>query len=446
MNALVPVVMFGWLAAVPIIFSMLPPRRAVIVGFLFAFLFLPMATYQYPGMPPYNKMNATCLGVLIGALIFDASRFTKFRFKWIDVTLLFCFLPIGSYLSNSQGWGLLASSLLVLNWFVPYFIGRLYFDDLESINELALYIFKGGLVYVPLCLIEIRLSPQLHNWVYGFHAHSFAETVRYGGFRPTVFMQTGLMVGMWMAMTTLVAFWLWYTSAVREYLSIKMGWWVLVLLGTTILCKSSGAIVLMAGGMAILVATDLTRSSIPLSVLTAISPVYLTLRCFGLWSGTDLVDLTIYITGSPERAESILVRLTQENLAMAEVRVKPWLGWAHVENGNDQLWLIYLHSFGLFTTIALLAFFLLPAYLALRYWSIRELVSSRMASAFVLAMISVLSMIDNLSNAMFIPIFVIGIGSISGLFAKPPPRTRPMAMSTDHYENPRYTPKLEHQA
>ena len=34
----------------------------------------------------------------------------------------------------------------------------------------------------PLCVIELRFSPQLHNWVYGYHQHDFVQTIRDGGY------------------------------------------------------------------------------------------------------------------------------------------------------------------------------------------------------------------------------------------------------------------------
>ena len=51
---------------------------------------------------------------------------------------------------------------------------------------IAVGIFIGGLVYAPLCLIEMRLSPQLHRWIYGYMANAFAHSVRGEGYKPTV--------------------------------------------------------------------------------------------------------------------------------------------------------------------------------------------------------------------------------------------------------------------
>ena len=42
------------------------------------------------------------------------------------------------------------------------------------------------------------MSPQLHSWVYGFFPHSWGQQVRYGGFRPVVFLGHGLWVSIFL--------------------------------------------------------------------------------------------------------------------------------------------------------------------------------------------------------------------------------------------------------
>jgi hypothetical protein len=88
-------------------------------------------------------------------------------------------------------------------------LGRIYLSSLLGMYELAVAVFLGGPDYMPLCLLEVRLSPQLHTWIFGYHQHSFGQSLRFGGFRPVVFMDHGLMVGLWMTMATLAGFWLW---------------------------------------------------------------------------------------------------------------------------------------------------------------------------------------------------------------------------------------------
>ena len=73
-----PIAMFGWPAVVMLLFVALPPRRAVIVAYLIGWLFLPVATYWFAGLPPYGKLAATSLSVLLAAVFFDAGRVLTF--------------------------------------------------------------------------------------------------------------------------------------------------------------------------------------------------------------------------------------------------------------------------------------------------------------------------------------------------------------------------------
>jgi hypothetical protein len=74
----------------------------------------------------------------------------------------------------------------------------------------------GGVVYAFLALVEIRFSPQLHNWIYGYHQMDFSMAMRFGGYRPMIFMQTGLAVGMFMLAATIAAIVLHRTGRVKR--------------------------------------------------------------------------------------------------------------------------------------------------------------------------------------------------------------------------------------
>jgi hypothetical protein len=140
MTDLVPIALFGWIPAVLFIFAVLPPRRAVIVAFLFAWLFLPVAAYKLTGLPEYSKMSATCGGVLLGTLLFDPGRFLTLRPHWADLPMaVWCSVPLASSLSNNLGVydGLSATLSQTVQWGLPYLIGRLYFSDWAAVRELA---------------------------------------------------------------------------------------------------------------------------------------------------------------------------------------------------------------------------------------------------------------------------------------------------------------------
>lgn len=201
MSPLVTFLLFGWPLMTLPLFVLLPARRAVIASLIAGWLFLPVFRFGDPGLQHYGKIAATVLAPLLGAIIFDPFQLLAFRPRLWDLpALIWCLCPIATSISNDLGFydGLSNALDNTLLWGVPYFLGRLYFSDLAALRELALGIVIGGLIYVPLCLIEIRMSPQLHRWVYGYYQHSFLQTIKAGGYRPMVFMQHGLAVAVWM--------------------------------------------------------------------------------------------------------------------------------------------------------------------------------------------------------------------------------------------------------
>lgn len=264
MSPLVYIVMFGWIPFVLYLFRWLPARWAIVISFIVAWLFLPLAEFPLPGLPDYTKMSAACYGVLLATIVFDVQRFSSFRFGWLDLPMLvWCLCPLASSLANDLGWydGVSAAIAQTTSWGLPYYLGRLYLNNLDGLRKLAIAIFVGGLIYIPLCLIEVRMSPQLHRIFYGYHAHDFSQTVRYGGFRPTVFMEHGLMVGAWMMAAALIGVWLWRAGVIGQLWGIPIAQLVAALLVTNVLVKSTGALILLAIGLVILFVAKWFRTS-----------------------------------------------------------------------------------------------------------------------------------------------------------------------------------------
>lgn len=162
MTPLVYLVMFGWIPFVFYLFMRFPPQRAVITSFIIAWLFLPQAKFPLPGLPDYTKMSATCYGILLATVVYDAARLTSFRFGWLDIPMLiWCLCPIPSSLTNDLGLydGVSSARAQTVAWGLPYFLGRLYLSNLEGLRQLAIGIFSGGVVYIPFCLVENITGP-----------------------------------------------------------------------------------------------------------------------------------------------------------------------------------------------------------------------------------------------------------------------------------------------
>ena len=429
MNETVSVALLGWIPLVLVLFALLSGRRAVLVSFLAAWLFLPVGKFPYLGL--HDKMTVTCAGVLLGTLIFGGKRLWSFRPWLADLPMLvWCLCPFVSSLTNGLGLydALSAAYYNSITWGAPYLVGRLYFADREGLRELAVAIFAGGLIYVPFCLWEIRMSPQLHRLVYGYQQHQFAQTFRFGGWRPVVFMQHGLMVAMWMSAASLIGIWLWRTGTLRSLWRFPVTWLLPPLLVTAVLCKSVGALVLLAAGWLTFAIGRRLRTAIPLLCLVAVLPAYMALRISGVWSGRSLVSLAAQMTNR-ERAASLEFRLKNEDMLVNKALQRKVFGWArwgrsHVyeELGHppedltitDGLWVIALGEAGLLGLSAITAVLLLPAILLWRRRPPWQWSHPAVAPAAALAVLLALSMIDNLFNAMLNPIFTLAAGGLVG--------------------------------
>lgn len=433
MNALVNLTLFGWIPFVLILFMLLPSRRAVICSFLIAWLLLPMAQFKVQGFLNYDKVSATCLGTFLATAIFDAGRFLSFRPKWYDLPMLvWCLVPLPSALSTGFGAYEGFSDIMyqTIAWGLPYFIGRVYFNSLEGLQELALGLIIGGIVYVPLCLYEIRMSPQLHNIVYGFHQHDFGQSKRGGGWRPTVFMQHGLAVATFVSTASLMALWVAIAEKRRAFFGIPLVVFALVLLVTAVLCKSSGATLLMLAGLATLVFIRTTRLSFPAWILLAIPGLYMFARTIGGWDASIVTDLAKSI--SPRALQSVQFRLDNENMLWQEVRPTLLLGatrfrWSDIdpELGRsiipDGLWILALGRFGLVGLVSVFSCFAIPVIAFLSRFRASQWTQPQVAIGAGWAICLSLWAVDCLSNAMVDPIFLLAAG---GLAAAPAILTR----------------------
>ena len=457
-NILVPLILFGWIPVVLLVFSQLPPRKAVILLFMLGWMFLPSgegAIFKIQGIPEYTKSSATCLGILAAALLFDAPALGRLRWHWADLPMaLFCASPMFSSLANGLGAydGFSESFKEVVKWGMPYLVGRIYFSDREALGELVAGVFVGSLAYIPFCVAEMIISPQLHRLLYGYHQHSFSQTVRYGGFRPMVFMDHGLMVGMWMAAGAAAGLWLFYCGGLGLHLhrlfnlpskagrtpmfsAPLLGALVALSLVMAVAVKSTGAVILLAVALASLFVAARLRFIVPALLLLIVYPVYVGLRAYQVWDGTSLVAMVA--KKSIDRAQSLEFRIENENkLAIKGVErpVFGWGGWGrsrvYDENGRDLTvtdgqWIILLGTRGFF---AIIVFTLVMGMPLLLLWWRCPLPTWRTPEVAPLAFMAVwllVYMIDCIPNSMINPIFTLFIGGMIGWGLSPEEKGQP---------------------
>lgn len=432
----VPLVMFLWIPAVIYLFSRFPARKAVVISFIVAWLYLPQAALDLPGLPDYTKISATCYGILLATFIYDAGRFTTFRFGWVDIPMMvWCAAPFFSSLSNNLGTYDAFSALLsqVVFWGIPYFLGRIYINNLEGFRLLATGIFIGGLSYVPLCLFENRFSPQLHRIVYGALAFGdFGQAVRLGGYRPTVFLQHGLAVGAFMMVASLAGLWLWQSKVLKRLWNYPMKWLVAALVVTFILVKSSGAYALFAMGLGIMFAGRRFKTALPIFILVMAIGVYLYISAATEnYFADQLVEFLSQIFPE-DRVSSLEFRFDNEEILVDKARERPWFGWGGYGRSlvplndygditvQDSLWIIAFGNSGAVGLISLYISMLLP--ILVLFWSrypARLWFNPQVAPTVVMAIGVLLYMVDCILNALVNPLYILAAGGIAGIVLKP---------------------------
>jgi len=444
-NILVPVTMFGWVPFVCWLFSKLHPRQAAAIAFAMAWMFLPVASIPLKGLPDLTKVTVTCAGIFIAAWFFDRQRLLNFKIMAVDIPmLLWCTCPFFSSVFNGLGAydGLSESMYQSFTWGLPYFVARVYFADLEGLNTLGIVIMVGGLIYVPFCLEEILMSPQLHRLTYGFHQHSFLQTMRGGGFRPMVFMEHGLMAAMWMVSASMLGLWMAYAKVLpKQFSSLPYGtylrkcpvWLLLaVLLITTVLMKSTGAFVLFVVGLSTLYFSNKWKTTIIVWLLVCIPPSYMVLRSTGLWNGEN-ISTAVAEKFSEERGQSLQFRFDNEKILVEKALDGSFFGWGgwnrsrvFDEEGKDisvtdGLWIITLGSKGIYGLILLTVVVLLPVVLLLFRSTPAQWHTKEWGTVAAMSMLLLLYMIDNLLNGMVNPVFMLFNGGICGLLAQGSP-------------------------
>ncbi len=451
MYAIAQAVLIGWLPLVLLLFLFIKPHRAVVVGLIGSWLFLPQLGYDIPLFPDYTKMTATCYAIIIGALLLDPkSRVLHFKPLWIDAPIVvWCVLPVFTSVSNNLGLydGLATMLGEIITYGLPYLIGRLYFRTPEDAKDFALGIVIGGMIYVPLCLYEIRMSPQLHDMFYGFKSVSdWQQVKRWGGWRPTVFLQHGLAVSVWMAVAAAMAFWLWRTKAVKSVLGVPMGVVFPVLLVTLVLCKSTAAVALFGGVLTAMLCVHYFQTKALLMVMVFGVPIYLFARVTGLFDGVALTDnLMETFPAMEERIASLRYRMDHESAIIGHTWARPLVGWGgyarafevylpeyHSRAVPDSMWIRSFGQHGLIGLISIYSAFLLGTMVLLLKMKPREWDHPRYAPVTGLAMVSMIYAMDCLFNNMINPVFIVAFGGVAGMAASLTRERKPGSAAAQH--------------
>jgi len=413
-------VITAWAPVALSFFSKLDPRKAIVTTLILGWLFLPIFTQKVPGLPDVSKTMLISLAAFLGVFFFATKDLINFKFSACDLLpIAWIICPYFSSTQNGLGSysGMSAALGQFIAWGIPYFLGRVYFSELSSQRLLAIGILLGGLIYIPFCLYEIRMSPQLHLMFYGFFPHSFIQTYRYGGWRPQVFMQHGLMLGMWMTSASLMGIWFYKRKMLKgSYASFA----ILALVVTTILCKSTLSILLLIFGTALLFLTVKCQSKALIIVAALIPIFYIGLRSTGTWSAQELVSYSEALVGE-RRADSVATRIKSESLLLEYIHKRPLFGRGRGNHApsdrkilTDGRWIIVFGAYGWVGLFTVYFTIFLSVLKFCSNYPVSEWKHPLVAPSAALTILIIIYSIDSLFNAFINPLIITAIGGLLG--------------------------------
>ena len=414
-------------------FSRLRPSAAALVITLGGVMFLPeLVALSIPLIPPLGKNEITMLCVLVGSLAMARRDLKLARIgRGVDWFLWFGLLGgTGTILSNRDPIGLVKEILPGLTWhdgvrgfignclwwILPFIFGRTFFRSREDGLLLLRGLAGSAVIYWPLVLIELRFSPQLHNWVYGFAQHDWLQVLREGGYRPMCFFAHGLALALFLFIATLSG-WVLLRSSPRE----RPRWLKPATIALSLLfpfLKSLGSLVFLATGTVLVLFTR-PRAQLRFAlVFTAILCAYPMLRSNDWIPTQTLVDYSAQY--SQDRAASLNYRFTYENEYLNRALERPWFGWGGggrnrgvIDGASDGEWVILLGAQGYVGYYARFGLMLVSILLAMRQSKSLDLAQQRILGG--VSLIVGFGALDLIFNGLWNILTLFYCGALAGL-------------------------------
>jgi hypothetical protein len=374
-------------------FFLMRPAKAAIFVVLLGILFLPgVVSFDAPLIPPVGKHEVAMLCALVGMLAFSPRQWRRARLgRGGDAFMLLMIPAIALTVFTNRdpltfgplvvpGFTMHDLVALLVRFFfeggMPYLVGRLVVTSSRDARTLVSTFVGLGLVYSLFMLFEMRMSPNLHYWIYGYHFHSdFSQTVRWGGYRPTVFLAHGLTVGLFALAAALFA----ATEAriTRRRFGLRTGWSTLYLVMILVLCRSTGAIIMGLVTLPVVALASPRRQIRVAVLLAAVCLAYPGVKLAGVFPEQAIREFTRDHL-SPERADSLQFRFDNDKRLVDRALERPWFGWGEFgrnriydSTGRDTVvtdgyWIIVLCSGGLLRLVCSFGLLLYPVMRAAR--------------------------------------------------------------------------------
>ncbi|MDA9095804.1 hypothetical protein N9J88_05360 [Porticoccaceae bacterium] len=408
--------------------KVIPATFWTIVG---GYLLLPVGVdFDFPLIPALNKATIPAIMAFFGCKYLARVKISLLPPGGLERNLIILFFigSVGMVFTNGDAINeinrfipglsyrdtvsvILSQGLLLLPFTIALQLIKTYEDQLQLLKLLVL----AGLLYSVLIIFEIRMSPQLHKWIYGFFPHSWGQQVRYGGFRPVVFLGHGLWVSIFLVVVLGAALVL---AKIKMPVTKKFNNFIVMYLVLLLyVSKGFGAMIL---GVVLLIPIKFMSISISGKIAYFVSTVaifYPLLCIIDVFPHQYLVELIEPINS--RQAGSLGYRFNQEVMLLERAKDKfvfGWGGWDRyklADSVTDGYWIIL---FGKYGVIGFSAIFGLMYSAVIKAGSSARLMTDHSAKTLLIghSLIVAVIMIDQIPNDSMNSLFWLIIGALIG--------------------------------
>ncbi len=409
-----------------LLYKRMPIVQATFWTIIGGFLLLPAKTeIDFPFIPALDKESIPILAAMIGCRYIKKVNIRLLPEnsleKWL--VLIFLFVPIITTLNNQEAYGLIRGLTLhdtisaIISQYIfilPLILGMQIIKTYEDQLLLFKLLVIAGLFYSIPILFEVRMSPQLHTWIYGFFPHSFGQQIRFDGFRSVVFLGHGLLVAMFVAVSLGAA-----SIIAKQKIKIKIlpPWFVIAyFIILLFLSKTVGAFIL---GMTLYLLISFASINVVKKTTIAIMFIvimYPVLSLLEVFPHQTLVQAASNFDAA--RGKSLDFRFAQESQLLEHAKQKLYFGWGgwgrnRLDNSTtDGYWIIALGQYGLFGFISIFGLSILSIWNAIKYGRLLDKNNFKKNLIVYHALLVSIIMIDQLPNASFSAWLLFIIGSL----------------------------------
>ena len=144
-------------------------------------------------VPQIDKGSIASFSALLGCLFFGRRKLdgATTRFGLVEILIILAVVsPIitselnpdnlvigGRFIPGVSLYDAISAAQAAVIALIPFWLGRRFLRTADDCRNILIILAIAGLGYSIPLLFEIRFSPQLHNWIYGYYPSDFVQAL-----------------------------------------------------------------------------------------------------------------------------------------------------------------------------------------------------------------------------------------------------------------------------